>query len=251
MRKKLLAVLSLAMVLALESVTVFATETTPSPNSGNVLYGAVGGATVDAASGVVTTGSSDTIVPTANGAVYLLDTGVATTVGNTIELSTESAADFAFTTVNSSSVVALANVYESVKTTAGANVVKGFTVDVAPLKGQTSGSITVSVPGVTSNNGVLVLHENSTTGAVSYAPVTAVNNGSVTFYMDSFSAVMVVVFDAPVSGITSTTDYSAQSATTVSGDVSPKTADAYPYAAAIAVFAIACVFACSKKISKN
>jgi hypothetical protein len=179
-----------------------------------------------------------------------LDTGVATTVGNTIELSAESAADFAFTTVNSSSVVALANVYESVKTTAGANVVKGFTVDVAPLKGQTSGSITVSVPGVTSNNGVLVLHENSTTGTVSYAPVTAVNNGSVTFYMDSFSAVMVVVFDAPVS-VTASTTYSAQSATTVSGDVSPKTVDAYPYAAAIAVFAIACVFACSKKISKN
>jgi hypothetical protein len=43
MRRKLLAVLSLVTILAMESVTVFATETTgtPSPNSGNVLTGDV------------------------------------------------------------------------------------------------------------------------------------------------------------------------------------------------------------------
>jgi hypothetical protein len=255
MKKKLLAVLSLVMVLAMESVTVFATEGSPSPNSSNTISGAVGGATVDAATGVVTTAGAETIVPTAGGTVYVLNSGAASAIGDSIALSEASSDDYEFTTVKPSSVAALANVYDSVKTVAaansGANVEKAFTVDVTPLKGQTSGSITVSVPGITSANDVAVLHENSVTGAISYAPVTAVDNGSVTFYMDSFSAVMIVVFDRQVSGLTSSAaDYSAQGTTTVSGDVSPKTADAFPYDVVVAVFAVAAIAVCGKKLAK-
>lgn len=73
---------------------------------------------------------------------------------------------------------------------ANANIVT--MVDIQVPEGTGTASFTLSVPSLVAGQSVTVLHLKSATD-IEVLPVTAVNNGSVTFTMSSYSPVAVVV----------------------------------------------------------
>jgi hypothetical protein len=94
------------------------------------------------------------------------------------------------------------------------------------------------------------------------------SNGKITSVKtpSSYSPFILLVFDKPVPGLTTEIDYTTQSSAltngvystesatnsgTIAGAVSPKTNDAYPYAACVALIALACGLVCTRKLAKN
>jgi hypothetical protein len=323
MRRKLLAVLSLVTILAMESITVFATETTgtPSPNSrnvltGDVLYGNAGTTTeviettTEQVATVETTatakieiketktnadGSTTTTLGSgtkdANGveksfevtkkidgtlSVLSSSTGVTTTFmastgstgGNVIIQSTtsrekatiaptEGAKFIEFTNTKLAEVLTkAADFTENIMQTTGAIVEAITTFDAQDVKFDNDGYATFAYSESYDGMPVVVLHE----GNNGWERVESkAENGQIRVRSFTASPFIIMKLDKDVSGITTTAtasdaDYAQPNASitngesnTVSGDLSPKTADEIPYAATVSVIAIACIIACTRK----
>jgi hypothetical protein len=303
MKKKLLAVLSLVMVLAMESVTVFATEGAPSPNSGNVLYGSVADTIATTTEQVAevkttvtaklevkeTTTNADGSKTTTLGSGLKDANGVEKTVAvtektdGTIAVATSTGTTTTFKEAAGSNVIqstsskevaqiapadtmtkfgALTNdakveavakaadVVENLQQTTGASA---DSVSIFEATGDVdeNGGWNLSVAGAKVGDPYLVLHNRNGVWVQCEATINAA--GNLYIISGSKSPFIVIKLDKAVSGITSTSatteaDYTTQSVTnTVSGDVSPKTADAYPYAATIAAISIIAIAVCGKK----
>jgi hypothetical protein len=88
-------------------------------------------------------------------------------------------------------------------------------------------------------------------------------NGELTSKPTGQSPFIIIKLDKRISTSTTATDstYAQPSSSltngqvgttsTVSGDISPKTGESYPYAATVMVAALACIFACTKKLAKK
>jgi hypothetical protein len=289
MKKKLLAVLSLVMVLAMESVTVFATEGAPSPNSGNVLYGNAGDSTItgDVAAATLDNVSVATIASTvevtiddATGTVAI-DTGLVFTkdADNGLQLTqtTAGALDLtgvvvklekdssqvtkAFTAEETKSSVAVAQYASDLGKNAGSNLQISYAVSVegsVDESGKPNKPVEFSVSGKSIVNGNVTIIHVTDSGVTENLGAT-VSNGKITSKKipSSYSPFVLLVFDSPVPGLTTDIDYATQSTSltngesaTVSGDVSPKTADAYPYDIVVTVLAVAAIAVCGKKLAK-
>jgi hypothetical protein len=286
MKKKFLAVLSLVMVLAMESVTVFATEGSPSPNSGNVLYGNAGDdtitgdvaastldnlsaeaiastveVTIDETTGTVTTDAGlvfekdedNALVLTQNTAGSLDLSGIVIKLEKELGHVTE-----AFTAAETKLTASVAQYASNLGTRAGANLQISYAVSAQGTvdeNGKPNSLVEFSVSGTSIVDGnVTIIHvtDNGTTENLG----ATVKGGKITSKKipSSYSPFVLLVFDSPVPGLTTDIDYTTQGSvyvngesSTVSGDVSPKTADAYPYAACVAAIAVVAVVACGKK----
>jgi hypothetical protein len=286
MKKKFLAVLSLVMVLAMESVTVFATEGSPSPNSGNVLYGNAGDdtitgdvaastldnlsaeaiastveVTIDETTGTVTTDAGlvfekdedNALVLTQNTAGSLDLSGIVIKLEKELGHVTE-----AFTAAETKLTASVAQYASNLGTRSGANLQISYAVSAQGTvdeNGKPNSLVEFSVSGTSIVDGnVTIIHvtDNGTTENLG----ATVKGGKITSKKipSSYSPFVLLVFDSPVPGLTTDIDYTTQGSvyvngesSTVSGDVSPKTADAYPYAACVAAIAVVAVVACGKK----
>jgi hypothetical protein len=286
MKKKFLAVLSLVMVLAMESVTVFATEGSPSPNSGNVLYGNAGDdtitgdvaastldnlsaeaiastveVTIDETTGTVTTDAGlvfekdedNALVITQNTAGSLDLSGIVIKLEKELGHVTE-----AFTAAETKLTASVAQYASNLGTRSGANLQISYAVSAQGTvdeNGKPNSLVEFSVSGTSIVDGnVTIIHvtDNGTTENLG----ATVKGGKITSKKipSSYSPFVLLVFDSPVPGLTTDIDYTTQGSvyvngesSTVSGDVSPKTADAYPYAACVAAIAVVAVVACGKK----
>jgi hypothetical protein len=286
MKKKFLAVLSLVMVLAMESVTVFATEGSPSPNSGNVLYGNAGDdtitgdvaastldnlsaeaiastveVTIDETTGTVTTDAGlvfekdedNALVLTQNTAGSLDLSGIVIKLEKELGHVTE-----AFTAAETKLTASVAQYASNLGTRSGANLQISYAVSAQGTvdeNGKPNSLVEFSVSGTSIVDGnVTIIHvtDNGTTENLG----ATVKGGKITSKKipSSYSPFVLLVFDSPVPGLTTDIDYTTQGSvyvngesSTVSGDVSPKTSDAYPYAACVAAIAVVAVVACGKK----
>jgi hypothetical protein len=286
MKKKFLAVLSLVMVLAMESVTVFATEGAPSPNSGNVLYGNAGDDTItgDVAASTLDNLSAEAIASTVEVAIDETTGTVATDAGLVFEKDEDNALVLTQTTTGSldlSGIVvklekelghvteafsaaetkltaSVAQYASNLGTRSGANLKISYAVSAQGTvdeNGKPNSLVEFSVSGTSIVDGnVTIIHitDNGTTENLG----ATVKGGKITSKKipSSYSPFVLLVFDSPVPGLTTDIDYTTQGSvyvngesSTVSGDVSPKTADAYPYAACVAAIAVVAVVACGKK----
>jgi hypothetical protein len=286
MKKKLLAVLSLAMVLAMESVTVFATETgSTSPNSGNVLYGNAGDevsveavtldnvsidaltssveVTIDEATGTVTSDTGLVFVKDEDNGLQLTQTaaGSLDLTNVVIKLDKDNGHDTKeFTASEAKAAVAVANYAANLGTSAGAEVQISYAVNVegsVDENGNPNAQVEFSVSGaniVTGNVTIIHVTDDGKTENLG----AEVKGGKIVSKKipSSYSPFVLLVFDSPVPGLTTDIDYTTSAsltgdAGTVSGDVSPKTADAYPYAASIAVISLVAIAVCSKKLANR
>jgi hypothetical protein len=292
MKKKLLAVLSLVMVLAMESVTVFATESTgaPSPNSGNVLYGNAGDdtisgdvaaatldnlsveeladtveVTIDEATGTVTSDTGLVFVKDADKGLQLTQTATSSiNLANVvIKLDKELGhSTKEFTQAETKASVAIAQYATSLANNVGANVEVSYAVNVegsVDASGKPDKQVEFSVQGKSIVNGNVTIIHATDDGKTENLGAEVLADGKIRSKKipSSYSPFVLLVFDSPVPGLTTDIDYSTQSttltngeSTTVSGDVSPKTADAYPYDIAVAVLAVAAIAVCGKKLAK-
>jgi hypothetical protein len=295
MKKKLLAVLSLVMVLAMESVTVFATEATVggsgSPSTGNVLYGNAGDdtitaevaavtldnmsveelsntveITIDEASGTVASDTGLEFKKDEDAGLQLTQTkqGVTPLPNITIKVNKEQGhTTKALTTAETKVSVAITQYASDLGEKVGANVQTSYAVSVegsVDESGKPDKPVEFSVSGANIVNGNITIIHSTDDGRTENLGA-EYKNGKITSKKipSSYSPFVLLVFDSPVPGLTTDIDYSTQATSlttgesnTISGDAtSPKTADAYPYAATVAVVAIACVFACSKKIARR
>jgi hypothetical protein len=290
MKKKLLAVLSLVMVLAMESVTVFATEGAPSPNSGNVLYGNAGDSTItgdvaaatldnlsvatiastvevtiDEATGTVASDTGLVFAKDADNGLQLTQTaaGALDLTGIIVKLEKDiSQVTKAFTAEETKSSVAVAQYASDLGKNAGSNLQISYAVSVegsVDESGKPNKPVEFSVSGKSIVNGNVTIIHVTDSGVTENLGAT-VSNGKITSKKipSSYSPFVLLVFDSPVPGLTTDIDYATQSTSltngesaTVSGDVSPKTADAYPYAATIAAISIIAIAACTKKLVKR
>jgi hypothetical protein len=286
MKKKFLAVLSLVMVLAMESVTVFATEGSPSPNSGNVLYGNAGDDSItgDVAASTLDNISAEAIASTVEVAIDETTGTVTTDAGLVFEKDEDNALVLtqtttgsldlsgivvklekelghvteAFTAAETKLTASVAQYASNLGTRSGANLKISYAVSAQGTvdeNGKPNSLVEFSVSGTSIVDGnVTIIHvtDNGTTENLG----ATVKGGKITSKKipSSYSPFVLLVFDSPVPGLTTDIDYTTQGSvyvngesSTVSGDVSPKTADAYPYAACVAAIAVVAVVACSKK----
>jgi hypothetical protein len=283
MKKKFLAVVSLAMVLAMESVTVFATETgSTSPNSGNVLYGDVTSVaattlenvsidaltsavevTIDETTGTVSTDTGLVFEKDEDNGLQLTQTasGALDLTGVVIKLDKENGHETkAFTASEAKAAAAVANYAANLGTSVGAEVQVSYAVNVegsVDENGKPNAQVEFSVSGknIASKN-VTIIHVTDAGITENLgAEVTADGKIRSKKIPSSYSPFVLLVFDSPVPGLTTDIDYTTASLTsdagTVAGDVSPKTADAYPYAASIAVVSLVAIAACSKKLANR
>jgi hypothetical protein len=326
MKRKLLAALSLVMILAMESVTVFAVDSpttstveTPSTDQSNdddddddsatvettttttttttvagatdVLYGNAGDDTITAEVAEATLDNMDIdsitdavvvaideetgAVATDAGLVFLKDednglqlaqtaTGGATLLKNVvIKLEKGNGHESKpLTTAETKSAVSVAQYATQLGERAGANIQVSYAVSVqgsVDENGKPNKPVEFNIGGANLVNGNVTIIHITDDGKTENLGATVVN-GKITSKKipTSYSAFVVLAFDSPVPGLTTEIDYSTQSTSltgstgTISGDAtSPKTGDAYPYAAATAVVALACALACSKKIAKQ
>jgi hypothetical protein len=289
MKKKLLAMLSLVTILAMESVTVFATENTgaPSPNSGNVLYGDVTTAQVasetfsnasveeivnsvvvqiDEESGTVATDAGLVFQKDEDNGLKLIGTAVGTVLSEIVVSldKSEGHTTTPFTVEETKAAVAVAQVASNLGKTVGANVQVSYAVNVESStneNGEQNTNVSFNVGGkgkVKAANSTIIhiKHDNTTENLGAKED----ENGNIVpeRAASSLSPFILLVFDTPVPGLTTDVDYSSQStmltngeSSTVAGDVSPKTADAKPYTAMIAMLSIACVAVCTRKLAKR
>jgi hypothetical protein len=118
----------------------------------------------------------------------------------------------------------------------------------------TNGYFTVKIKGLSNEDVVLVYHYNEETNQwedLDRSQYTVNADGSLSIKTDTQSPFIVMKFDRDVTG---SVDYTTQTTTvtnTVSGDVSPKTADTEPYAAMIAMISLACVTVFARKLAKR
>jgi hypothetical protein len=269
MKKKLLAVLSLVMVLAMESVTVFATEIN-SPGTSTVSTSTV--TEINLQEGYVKSTDAD-----GNETTWLVDEDATvmafeTTVSGDTDATTTSISATTVTSSNGGTVTKnkistesmklLTDKFNEIKANAksdGQDVTRCVAIDLS-YTGSTNAdgsvSISINIPGINAENAknTVVMHFNTSKGV--WEQVNFVYNPNTRLcdaVMKSFSPFLILELTGSVVGLTTDANYSTQSTSlsTISGNTSPKTADAYPYAATVAVVAIACVFACSKKIARK
>lgn len=158
MKKKLLALASAAVLMFSMSLTAFAAE---SP-SADALASTTSGQTI----------SEKALVE------FVKETTLKTEVaGATI------------TQVGNNAAVALVN---AANAQVGENAVIATMVDISVPAGTSTATFTLGVPSLVAGQSVTVLHVKSDS-TVESLPVSAVNNGSVTFTMSSYSPVAVVV----------------------------------------------------------
>jgi hypothetical protein len=261
MKKKLFAMLSLVAVLAMESVTVFATETTPSSNTRNVeTYNVLTGATDG-------TGVSVSVTANADG-TFTAETSSGTKLefksGGKILQSTSTTETSAISTDGNTQLVEMtketivlmasqtASVVSEMATTYGAEALSVAAVDIEGTL-DANGGLTIAASNIKKGDFVYVLHYNKATSSWEKCEAVVNDDGSISVTVPSgtLSPFIIIKFDKDVTSEVAGTDYSAQTVTnTVSGDVSPKTADAEPYTAMIALISVACIAVCTKKLAK-
>jgi ribosomal protein L3 len=281
MRKKIFAVVSLITILAMESMTVFATETGTGNGSPTAAAVTVDNVTVDEANGTVTTAQNITLIVntentrmsyTATPAGSVGDSESAITTSSSLanavisvvsdDSNSEGGDDkkgrVVEQTLSTEDKVNLANKIDSITSEAkagGAETVEYLCVNLEyvddVLEEGESVQVAFNVDGLTEARAkkIIILHLRSD-GFWEQIPVTFVN-GKLIGTISSFSPFLIIEFDEEVVGLTTDADYSTPTVTgTVSGAISPKTAEAEPYktVAALALIAIAGVAICSRKL---
>jgi hypothetical protein len=273
MRRKLLAIVSLVALLAMESMTVFATEErgNPSPNSGNV--------TVDEESGTVTSAEGATLISNTENTRMTYTATPSGSVGDSAitestSLSTatisvvsknndgsESKGTISEQPLSNNDKVNLANKIDSLAKEAEASNSNAQAVeylcvnleyDGDTLQEGESVDVAFNVEGLTESRAknIVILHLRSD-GVWEKIPV-KFENGKLIGTITGFSPFLIVEYDQPVVGITTDADYSTPAVTnTVSGATSPKTAEEAPYAIIIVLIAVACIIVCNKKIAEK
>jgi hypothetical protein len=277
MRKKILAVVSLITILAMESVTVFATETGSSPTSSTIT---VDNVTVDEVNGTVTTAQNITLIvntentrmsytATPTGSVGDGESAITTSssLANAVisvvsdDSNSEGGNDkkgrVVEQTLSTEDKVNLANKIDSITSEAkasGAETVEYLCVNLEyvddVLEEGESVQVAFNVDGLTEDRAkkIIILHLRSD-GVWEQIPVTFVN-GKLIGTISSFSPFLIIEFDEEVVGLTTDADYTTPTVTnTVSGSKSPKTEDIDPYAILIVLISIACIVVCTKKIA--
>jgi hypothetical protein len=275
------------MVLAMESVTVFATEGSPSPNSGNVLYGDVTTVSeldnvsadaiastvevvIDEETGTVTTDAGLVFEQDEDNALVLTQTstGSLDLSGIVVKLEKELGhVTEAFTAAETKLTASVAQYASNLGTKAGANLQISYAVSAEGTvdeNGKPNSLVEFSVSGTSVVDGNVTIIHITDSGVTENLGAT-VKGGKITSKKipSSYSPFVLLVFDSPVPGLTTDIDYTTSSTLTngaagtgyttasgtVSGDVSPKTADAFPYDVFVAVIAVAAVAVCGKKLA--
>jgi hypothetical protein len=258
MKKKILAVLSLVMVLAMESVTVFAAETeNPSINST-----VVDGALNNIPEQLLTRPTTNQVLGfTVSGAIG--DENVTGSVKN------DEVAIVADVSGNSD-VVKFNDLTEEVNTLIndkvndivenatkdGITITNAVAFDVEPVSSSDSsikGTFIIAWGDIKAGDKVIVYHYNGTKWEEVQANTF---DGMIQIVTGSYSPFIVVKYDdqSAVTGsvANANTSYTvAPNNGTISGAVSPKTANADPYAVIVAIVALACGLVCTRKLAKN
>lgn len=237
MKKRVMAVLTAVMVLAMGSMTVLAanspsTSTTPStPAAGQTASTSVADVKTPAAYAEVVTGA------TVDGAAV------------TVAAVPQATVDATKTAVQNqlNDLAALGNVLgnQTVKDAQkdSTKTVKAEIVSVVDIQGTAGGTVTLKVAGVKAGDTILIMHFNETTGAWEDIKPSKVADGELTFALSSFSPVAIVKLD-----VATTTQGTAAATTTAT---SPKTGEAVPFIAIIAVICLAGIVVCGKKVKFN
>jgi hypothetical protein len=221
--------------------------------------------TIDEATGTVTSDTGLVFAKDADNGLQLTQTaaGALDLAGIVVKLEKDSSqVTKAFTAEETKSSVAVAQYASGLGKNAGSNLQISYAVSVegsVDESGKPNKPVEFSVSGKSIVNGNVTIIHVTDSGVTENLGAT-VSNGKITSKKipSSYSPFILLVFDSPVPGLTTDIDYSSQSsaltngeAGTVSGDVSPKTADAYPYAATIAAISIIAIATCTKKLVKR
>jgi hypothetical protein len=274
MRRKLLAVVSIVALFAMESMTVFATETGTSPTASTVNTNNV---SIDEESGTVTSADGATLISNAENTRMSYTATPTGAVGDSAITESTSLSNASISvvskgnngeskgtvvekTLSNDDKVSLANKIDSLAnevkaTNSSAQAVEYLCVNLEydgdALQEGESVDVAFNVEGLTESRAknIVILHLRSD-GFWEKIPV-RFENGKLIGTITGFSPFLIVEYDQPVVGITVDADYSAPAvASTVSGATSPKTAepDTYKTVAAFVLIALAGTVICSRKI---
>jgi hypothetical protein len=268
MKKKLFAILSLVMILAMGSMTAFATEGSNSPTAQDYLETLTPVDTLSYGTGgqgeeinVHFYDDGAIVVESTNGNPLLLKTKDNGNGGTVIEAKTDSGetididvpAEFLQEMPKEVIGLVAAQIASTINSKADEYGAEAKAVIAFDYEGATdeNGNITIKIQNLSGDDVVYVLHY--ITAEQRWEIVESeVSNGTLTIIGSTGQSPFIIIkFDRDVTG-ESTVDYSTQSVTnTVSGEVSPKTADTEPYAAMIAMISLACVTVFARKLAKR
>jgi hypothetical protein len=246
MRKKLLAVVLIVALLAMESVTVFATEVggTPSPTAQDYLYG-------DVTTGQTLSGDVVMLNGETNSDLRLyrlrLNSGVITesndVVIGMIEVGDSGLNELDDIAAYNSSREKLIELAEQAK-------LDGLDMDgIAFNVTSSEQDMTISfmdsrIEEADNYNGMIKVFHLLSSGEWE-EPTFMCQDGMINVhFQNGFSPVLIVKYSKSA-------DYTEKTVTTISGATSPKTSEVDPYAILTVLISIVCIVVCTKKIAKK
>jgi hypothetical protein len=231
MKKKIAALLTTLMVLTIGTTAFAATSPTTTTTSG---------------------GSSVAAVETKAPEAYV--EAVKEVKGGTVSALTTAQVSAAATqavNVVSSLPETLPETYSALKNADSTKTIVPNVLAAIEVTADPGATVTLSIEGISASDMVLVLHFNTTTGAWETI-VPTVADGTVTFTSATFSPISIVKYTVESKESTdSNNDSTTTTTTTTTSDgtvESPKTGEAAPVVAVVAVICLAGVAVCGKKV---
>jgi hypothetical protein len=230
MKRKIMALLALILILAMESITVFATEEgSPSVDSGAFLYGSVGDNTLiqlTTIDGTTTEYSyADIGMINANDAVI---TGLTEADKTLIRFKAQELTEYA--------------------KQKGYNSVDSIGFDLTSSStNQTMNFLDSRVKATDKENGLVEVYHLLPNGTWEAPYFVSFDGGVSVTFTQGFSPVIIVKY----SNVGSGDAYGTKTQGTITGQVSPKTSDTGSYAIFTTIISLACILACTRKLVKR